>query len=218
MLAFLPPAAIGEAATGGRRPTQCPLRHAEILTADAQAVLYNVTKREGDERYISMRACAHRGKHTFVLEQDELDSSYSSGLFVRKPTLDGSMLAYELFQSNTDRYGNSSGPPHWRIEVLSLLTGRKLHRLPTSTSPPGGEGNGEATAIVVKSDGAVAWIAVNGWHPYVSGPNQYEVWAADQSGSRLLASGSDIGPSSLALAGSTLYWTQRGKAASTTLD
>jgi len=36
----------------------------------------------------------------------------------------------------------------------------------------------------------------------------YEVRAVDKTGSRLLASGGDIDPTSLALAGSTLYWTQ----------
>ncbi len=219
-LALLLPvsSAIGEAATGPRRPAQCPLRHAQVLTADTQALVYQVTRQQGDERYISMRACAYRGKRTFVLEEYEQTGTYSSGLFVRKPTLDGSMLAYELFQPNTDRYGDSTEPPDWRIEVLSLLTGRKLHSLPTSTSPPGGVGNGEATAIVLKGDGSVAWIAVDDWHPYLPGPNQYQVWAADKSGSRLLASGADIAPSSLALAGSTLYWTQAGKAASSTLN
>jgi hypothetical protein len=45
-----------------------------------------------------------------------------------------------------------------------------------------------------------------------------EVHAVDTTGSRLLASGTDIGSKSLALAGSTLYWTQGDTPMSTTLN
>jgi hypothetical protein len=37
------------------------------------------------------------------------------------------------------------------------------------------------------------------------------VYAAEGSATRLLASGTDIVPSSLALAGGTVYWTLAGK-------
>jgi hypothetical protein len=40
----------------------------------------------------------------------------------------------------------------------------------------------------------------------------------DKNGSRLLASSTEIDPSSLALAGSTLYWTQGGKSMSSPLN
>ena len=68
-------------------------------------------------------------------------------------------------------------------------------------------------AIVVKSDGAVAWIVR-------TDPEEgmYQVHALDQTGSRVLSTGSDIAPSSLALAGSTLYWTQGGEPHSATLN
>jgi hypothetical protein len=46
----------------------------------------------------------------------------------------------------------------------------------------------------------------------------FEVHAADRTGSRLLASGPTIDPHSLALAGSTLYWTQGGKPFTASLD
>jgi hypothetical protein len=74
-------------------------------------------------------------------------------------------------------------------------------------------GIGHTTSIAVKSDGSVAWI-VN--------PNEasghYQVHAADTAGSRMLASGADIDPTSLALAGSTLYWTQGGRPQSALLN
>jgi hypothetical protein len=52
----------------------------------------------------------------------------------------------------------------------------------------------------------------------VSSTNRYEVHTADQSGSHLLAVGSDIAPNSLALAGSTIYWTQGDKPTSAALN
>jgi hypothetical protein len=89
-----------------------------------------------------------------------------------------------------------------------------LHRLPTGTPvAPEQVGGGEAAAIVVKNDGAVAWILQTHW-----APAEYEVHAVDKSGRRLLAQGHDIGPGSLALAGSTLYWTQGNKPFSSLLN
>jgi hypothetical protein len=78
-------------------------------------------------------------------------------------------------------------------------------------------GVGPAVAIIVKSNGSVAWIAENEIGP-PRGPAEYEVHALDSSGSRMLAFGSDIDPHSLALAGSTLYWTQGDKPFSAALQ
>jgi hypothetical protein len=83
-----------------------------------------------------------------------------------------------------------------------------LHAVPTGTPPPSPErfvGNGETTAIVAKPDGAVAWITNTSQEAA-----QYEVHAVDRNGSRVLAVSSGIDRSSLALAGSTLYWTENG--------
>jgi len=74
-------------------------------------------------------------------------------------------------------------------------------------------GIGLAVAIVVKRDGSVAWIVETGEEE-----GRYQVHAVDRSGSRVLASSPDIDPSSLALAGSTLYWTQGGQPATASLN
>src|SRR4029077_17139210 len=96
-------------------------------------------------------------------------------------------------------------------------------------------GVGNVVALVLKSDGSVAWIAddyMRSITPGGTGPPYFDVYAVDRSGTRLLASGTDVDPSSLALsvggnnigmssrsvAGSTLYWTQGGKPFSTTLN
>ena len=68
-------------------------------------------------------------------------------------------------------------------------------------------------AIAVKHDGSVAWIVETGEEE-----GGYQVHAVDKSGSRVLASNPDIDPLSLALAGSTLYWTQGGQPFSASLN
>jgi hypothetical protein len=127
--------------------------------------------------------------------------------------LAGPIVAYEFFAIR------SFGHPEWKVFVQDLRTGRTLRDEPTGTpATPGLEpeqraGIGHTTAIVVKSNGSVAWIVGTG-----EDEGRYQVHAADVTGSRLLASGGDIDPASLALAGSTLYWTQAGKPFSAPLN
>ncbi len=104
--------------------------------------------------------------------------------------------------------------------VRGLRTGRILHRVSTGARAPGGGGGvgpGPATAIVVKRDGAVAWIT-EAWIRPPDTDLYFEVHALDRRGERLLALAPGIDPASLALAGSRLYWTQGGKPMSATLD
>lgn len=76
---------------------------------------------------------------------------------------------------------------------------------------------GRAEKIVLKGDGAVAWIALDDLRSERverergREVNFYDLYALDSTGERLLASGLELDPSSLALAGSTLYWTEDGK-------
>jgi hypothetical protein len=127
--------------------------------------------------------------------------------------LAGPIVAYEY------REAPASGKPHWAVFVQDLRTGRTLRHEPTGNlATPSGEpeqdfGIGPTTAIVLKSNGSVAWIVSAG-----RSEGGYQVHAADLTGSRLLASGGDIDPTSLALVQSTLYWTQGGKPASAPLS
>jgi hypothetical protein len=89
--------------------------------------------------------------------------------------------------------------------------------------------------LVLKSDGSVAWIADDYERSSKllgAGAPYFDVYATDKTGTRLLASGTNIDPSSLALSvgasgvnakprtieGSTLFWTQGGLSASTLLN
>jgi butyrate kinase len=132
-------------------------------------------------------------------------------------TLAGPIAAYENTSNveGTFREANE-GESKFIVTVLDLRTGRVIHEVPTGRpQPPNPKviGAGVTTAIVVKTDGAVAWIVETNFKPA-----EYEVHALDKSGSRVLASGADVALSSLALTSSTLYWTQGGKPFSARLN
>jgi hypothetical protein len=128
-------------------------------------------------------------------------------------TLAGAIAAYEAASASGAQ--GQAKTISWRVVVRDLRSGRVLHDVPTGTpkANPFAVGVGRTLEIVVKSDGAVAWIAQA--PPY---EGTYQVHALEKSGSRLLASGAEVDPSSLAIGGSTLYWTQGGKPMSAPLN
>ena len=110
----------------------------------------------------------------------------------------------------------------YHVVVRDLRTGRVLRKVPTGTlldAKPGfvEVGVGPVKSMVLKSDGAVAWVAFDGERSEVMreavGHEDYvyDLYALDKTGERLLASGSELEPSSLKLAGGMLSWTDGGK-------
>jgi len=178
-----------------------------VIAADPQAEIYGIRKNEEEVVYWG---CVFGHSRSFLVGfTDECISNGGACASTSHLTLAGTLLARE-YSRTSFVLGDER-----LIEVEDLRTGRVLHSVPTGvTFPPKPKtvGDGPATAIVLKSDGAVAWIVDT-----VQKNDMYQVHAVDRSGSRLLASGSDIDPKSLALAGSTLYWTQGRKPYSATL-
>jgi hypothetical protein len=201
-------------ATGdrGKPAAKCPTGHMHLVAADAQAEVYVLPPRNGPHGGYEPRAiygCAYAQGHAYALGHPWVGSS-SGGGGVAQEVLAGTIVAYEQSLTSSSGYGNRSS---WLVYVRDLRNGKVLHEVPTGTpnpSTPGLVGAGFTTAIVVKTDGAVAWI--------VEKPLSYEVHAVDATGSRVLASGPGIERFSLALAGSTLYWTQGGMPFSAPLD
>jgi hypothetical protein len=201
-------------------PTECPPRHSHLIFADGQAEVYFARESFGD---VVIRGCAYGHRRSFILVRcggEETDAACA-----RTMTLAGPIAAYEQGE--------------WFVVVRDLRTGRVLHRVPTGTPlvpKPGYNGIGNIVAIVLKSEGAVAWIADDYERTTgvvtLSETPYFDVEAIDKSGSRLLASGSDIDPSSLALSvgatnigyhgtaleGNTVLWIQGGKPASASLN
>ncbi len=193
--------ATATAAAGTSREArfQCLGPHQRLIAADADAVVYRTPpeSRENGEEY----ACSYVGKRAFLLGPPPYGSAAGSG-GVGPIALSGPVVAYAV-----GRFGGPQGHNVEEVWVRNLATGKLLHRMPNgSPAQPGDIGLGLTIAIVVKSDGSVAWI--NG-APEALGTVQ--VRSVDATGSHLLAVSPEIEPDSLALAGSTLYWTQAGK-------
>jgi hypothetical protein len=171
-----------------------------MLAADSQAQIYERIETEAQGGGIF--GCSFGNKHTYFLGEPLPNIGTSSGIAgIRLETLSGSMVAYE--------YG-VAGPngSYESVIVRKLFTGTAIH------PEPGFHGIGPARAIAVKGNGAVAWIVETNSTP----SREYAVEAVDSTGARLLAEGTEIDPSSLALAGSTLYWAQGGKPSSAILN
>jgi hypothetical protein len=195
----------------------CPPTKSHVLLADKEAELYTVKERlpHFPEPEPVVRGCARGQKRSYLLgEAEEHGSSYGGGgsSGVRLEVLAGTVVAY----AEAAVYGSGKEEaPRYFMVVRDLSTGRVLHKVITGRFVEPGPtpfGIGSDTAIVVKSDGAVAWIVETGV------PAAYRVYAIDKTGSRLLASSAEIVPYSLALAGSTVYWTQGSQPFSASLN
>ena len=91
-----------------------------------------------------------------------------------------------------------------QVVVRNLRSGRQLRALPATTAVLP-ESFQTVSGVVVKADGAVAWIS--SVSSVVShGASMLEVHRADSRGPALLDSASTIDPRSLHLKGSTLSW------------
>ena len=175
------------------------------MAADSQAkVFLTRERRNGVPVYLG---CIYgRSRTVYVGAPGGGGASGASGTSLI--TLAGTLVAYEEFSSTTG--GPADTHFSWMIDVRDLRTGRIVREAPTATRQPpqsGLIGNGFARSLVLSGDGAVAWIVetVRGTEATLA---QYEVHALDDGGQRVLASGGDIDPHSLALAGKTLYWKQ----------
>jgi hypothetical protein len=205
----------------------CQLAGAHVLLADAQAAIYTIHERRvervGGRRkaspIIATRGCDASSKRSFGLDWEyaEAGSAEHGSPVPSNLALDGSFVAYEESFHEGNRYSEGRDEElveEWHVIVRNLRTGQILHRTPTGAqNRPKFVGDGPTTAIVVKADGAVAWITDT-----VQSENRYQVHALDNTGERTLAVGSSIDPNSLALASSTLYWTQGMKPESAVLN
>jgi hypothetical protein len=207
-------ALVAAPSASARRPShkvsaKCAPGHPHLLVADAQAQVYEAPTVASLPEFRSYFGCAygHGEAYDLGLPPGTGGGSPGGGAGTDLYTLAGPIVALEE-NSSTERFTGTTFVNE--VEVVDLRNGRVLHRVPTGTptAPPknGDIGIGGATAIVLKSDGAVAWIVGVGGTVV-----EYQVHAVDSKGSRVLASGPEIDPRSLALAGSTIYWTQGGK-------
>jgi hypothetical protein len=184
--------------------------HASLLLADSQAQVFESPSRGLSGPFIEGCAYGRRRAYMLGVPLGRPDPEGNEG--VTREILAGTVVAYEF--SAQPAFGSGEGSTAL-VMVRDLRSGKMLQKVPTGTPsvPRRGIGIGRALSLVVKSDGAVAWVA-----GALPPEGYYQVHALDGSGSRVLATGRSIDPQSLALAGSTLYWTQEGKPFSAALN
>jgi len=106
------------------------------------------------------------------------------------------------------------------VNVMNLRTGRHRFRASASSVPEADDRRTEdVTDLVLKRNGATAWIVVVGGSTLEGQPIRLrQVHARDGAGARVLDSGPDaIQPQSLELSGSTVSWTGEGGGRTATL-
>jgi hypothetical protein len=179
--------------------TRCSPGHSHVIVADSQAQVYEVKEGEG----LAVRGCLYGARRSFPLGGPVVCGGGGGGApcgGMEHFTLGGIYVAYE--ESSSEHMYGTPGHSENIVVVRNLRTGRVLHRVPTGTPlepSPNYIGVGNIVAIVVKSDGAVAWIADDYERTLGTGTPSvtpyFDVEAVDKSGSRLLASGTNIDPS-----------------------
>lgn len=104
------------------------------------------------------------------------------------------------------------------IDVRRTRDGRRIRRVRAVPAPPFmPDAFMRLTDLVLRGDGALAWIVEI--RDTAAASPRYQVRASLRgTGSTLLTEGADIASGSLALAGSTLYWTQAGAPQSASLE
>ena len=187
--------------------SSCSSIRTHAVAADTQAQVFVALNSYLTHSYYG---CVYGSRHIYELGiVNDCENSGAAGRCegISRVGLGGTFVAYE---EHLPGLGAA-----WVEVVRNLLTGRVLRKLPTGRSTPPHAGT--PRSIVVKSDGAIAWI-VGTRVATANGPAEDEVYASDSSGTRLLASGPGIEPASLALTGSTVYWTQEGRPFSAPLN
>ena len=185
--------------TAARAPAGgCAPAGAQTLITDGRAALYA----QGANVY----GCANSSRRAYLLG--------ASGRTLREGrvgprTLAGVDVAYGL-----SRFGVDTGTA--QVVVRRLTDGVVLREAPATSRVQGPESYQSVAAIVVKPDGAVAWIGDA--HSIVGHGSVVEVHRADRRGQAELDHGSGIVGGSLRLHGSQLTWTHAGRLRSATLS
>jgi hypothetical protein len=194
-----------------KKPWVCRPGHAHLLEADKQAQVYETGHlEEGFFNAERIMGCVYGSKHQFIVAPTSAASG-SGGAGSSVKQMVGTLVALESKSWSTIMGSESNG-----VSVLDLRTGRTIRQ--SATGPPeptrntGYEdyGAGPVASVVLRPNGDLAWIAETPTFR-VTPAGRYQVYTLEASGRRMIASGNDIEPSSLALAAKTIYWTQGGK-------
>lgn len=164
-------------------------------------------------RGLVLYGCLRSANRNIVLARMSHPSDSKGAFGQRNVRLVGAYAAFEDFYEG-------QGALEYRVRVVSLRTGRAVTNAQTGKPPPNaynGEafpiGIGPTESIVLRANGAVAWIARNRY----SDTPTFEVRKADGSGHLLLDAGENIHPMSLTRAGKEVTWVAGGQTKRTSL-
>jgi hypothetical protein len=175
---------------GSAATAHCGPGSAKTLAANRRARVYSTSQ--------GVYGCATPGTRSYLLAQNSLRPGQPR---ISKLALAGVMVAYGATTNGVDTAGAE-------VTVRRLDNGRTFRSLPAMTQPIGPESFQAVTSIVVRSNGAVAWIAVA--RSIIRHSTQGEVDRADHRGRATLDRGSGIDSTSLHLTGTVLTWRHAG--------
>jgi hypothetical protein len=211
-LALCSPALAARMPAAARR---CAKGQSRLVAADARAQVYIAQKPiYGEQHHLLERVPVYRGcvfGSTRTVElglAEDICSPSGCAPRARRLTLAGTLVAFEYISVSAQSSFGEGGNTEWLLVARDLRSGRTLHKVPTGTATPepgAGRfvGAGPTTGLALTPNGALAWI-VNTRQAAA----RYQVRIAEGSGSRLLAAGSDIDPSSLVLTASRVFWVE----------
>lgn len=223
----------GVAAAGPK----CPRRHAKTLLSDREAIVYSYE--ETATGFWTTAACAHGHQsvpveHAFeggLSDQEVCGLNHDCAMAGWHHTivLSGTTLAYAMERPGDAKYTRCACN-EWRVVVRDLRTGRILHDAATapyreSRIESQHVGLGPALRVVVDQTGALAWIVRDDveWERIFSEdwkkdaatddpPFTYQVRMIAHGHESLLASGTDVDPTALAVHRHRVEWRQGGTA------
>lgn len=181
----------------------CRAAGSRTVIATNQGRIFTVRDRLRGRPVTFYFGCLYRVNRAFALGRDFRGRNFVDTL--RHARLAGPYAGYAV-TSTVDRPCGSAA----EVRVKDLRTGR-MERTAAGAAQPGPE---RITDLELKPNSSVAWIATT---CVPAGPGRDEVNAVDGDGRRTLDSGldgaaDDVQGASLALSGSTLYWTKGGAA------
>jgi hypothetical protein len=183
---------------GGAGHPSCAPAHARLLAADGLAAVYEVSG--------TVYGCAGRAGRRYRLGTSRFCNNADQ---IGPVALSGSLAAYGVRTCGVDT-GEA------QVVVRRLADDKLLRSAAATSHVPGAESYASVGSVVVRSDGAVAWIGSA--RSIIGQGAVVEVHRLDRRGAAILDQGGGIATGSLRLQGSRLNWTTSGQRRSSTLD
>jgi hypothetical protein len=183
-------------AVASTRASRCWSAKGTTITANSQVRTYY----RGRSTQHTTYACYLKTAKVFKLGEAREDETFPS---VMNVSVGGRFVGYQRLRCvGFDCEGSQA-------RVLDTRSGK------TRAAPAARTGFNGSPGLVVAEDGTVAYLSrFFSGDPNAGGTTSYEVHVFDRTGDEVIDSGPNVAEFSLAVVGTTLYWTNDGKAQS----